>query len=248
MIGVVLSKYQFAFLALAFPVLLSSLAGCGQGGPSNSGAGGPGGLADEVSQAQLELPKDLPYNPIIKSTAPNLRHDAFYDAKALKDGKLEKEWKERFITNGHGFVAYSDDPGGWEHYYLYNYSGRTTLFIDTREHTLKPALTSMGDRIIDAYRLELDSNALPKEDRLGEKKFGKFTALGYLYKERSKEKQGEGEVLTENWFASQGPKVLVYQKISGPAAGQVLERTLSRCTPRCETVLLRIPQGFTLLK
>jgi len=191
---------------------------------------------EEVNSSQLDLPKDLPYNPLINKSAPMLRHDAFYDCK-IKDGDKEIANSERFITNGKGFVAYSADPKFEGGYYLFNYSGHTSLLVDAREHTFKVAMSGPGDDIIKAYLRDRDRNSAPKESELGTKQIGKYECVGNSYK--------DGDTTIEEWFA-QKPNLLVSQKITRP--GYVLTRMLTRFNPYCETSLLRLPQGFTLIK
>ena len=220
------------YSAIATTVLLVSL--------SLTGCAGPGGGTgvDEIPSAQLELPKDLPYDPIMKRSAPSLRHDAFYSVKEVgQNGQSQ----ERFITNGRGFVAYSQEPGSFKRYYLYNFAAHTSLLVDSEEHTLKVVMDSPADEILLAYQLEKDNAKLPAEQRLGEKKIGKYDCVGYSYKVGD----GKDAGTREDWFAK-GLGLLVSQKFN--RSGVITERTLTRYNPFCETTLLRLPQGFTLLK
>ncbi len=191
---------------------------------------------EEVNSTTLDLPKDLPYNPLVDKSAPMLRHDAFYLCK-IKEGDKEVENSERFITNGKGFVAYSADPKFDGGYYLFNYSGHTSLLVDAREHTFKVAMSGPGDDILRAYLHDRDRNTADKSTDLGTKKIGKWDCVGNIYK--------DGDTTTEEWFAK-NPPILVSQKITKP--GYELDRTLTRYNTYCETSLLRLPQGFTLVK
>ena len=220
------------YSAFATAVLLASLSLSGCSGP-----GGGTGVA-EIPSAQLELPKDLPYDPVMRSSAPSLRHDAFYSVKEVgQNGQSQ----ERFITNGRGFVAYSQEPGSFKRYYLYNFAAHTSLLVDSEEHTLKVTMSSPADDILLAYQLEKDNAKLPAEQRLGEKKIGKYDCVGYSYKVG----EGKDAGTREDWFAK-GLGLLVSQKLS--RSGVTTERTLTRYNPYCEATLLRLPQGFTLLK
>lgn len=223
---------------------LSSLSGCGGGSSSLK--------TDEIHSAQLELPKDLPFSPLLNKSAPGLRHDAFYlvkklDAKgvAVPESSVNPKVigpQERFITNGRGFVAFSEDPGSFSKYYLFNFSGHTSLQIDTQEHTLKAVTETPADAILQAYQDEKSRSAVPKDRVLGSKKIGDYDCEGFLYKVKGKDGV---EQTREDWFAKD-KVLLVQQKIYGSSGGR--EITLRRFNPYCETTLLRLPEGFTLLK
>lgn len=187
---------------------------------------------EEVSSSQLDLPKNLPFNPLLKSSAPSLRHDAFYKT-LIKTSSEDRELTERFITNGKGFVAFSQDvkfdEGG---YYLFNFSAHTSLLVNIRDHSFKVALDSPADPIIRAYQRQGE-----KGEDLGTKNIGTYVCHGTRYK--------VGEDTIEDWFGEK-PEILVEQKIT--RAGYSLERRLSRYNPDCDTTLLRLPQGFTLVQ
>lgn len=235
--------FDSMLLILAVLSAFTALSGCGGGSNSIK--------TDELHSAQLELPKDLPFSPLLNKSAPGLRHDAFYLVKKLDSKGVPEESsanpkvigpQERFITNGRGFVAFSEDPGSFSKYYLFNFSGHTSLLIDTQEHTLKAVTETPADSILQAYQDEKSRSAVPKDRVLGSKKIGDYDCEGFLYKVKG----NDGIELTrEDWFAKD-KVLLVQQRIYGASGGK--EITLRRFNPYCETTLLRLPEGFTLLK
>jgi len=183
-------------------------------------------------------PSTSPCNPLLDGGPPPVRLDCFYKTETTRDGKTET-LNDRLISNGHGHVAYSIDPKFVDNgYYLFNFSGHTSYLVNLTDRSYKVALTSPGDDILRAY-CDGFNNKMTEKDRkvLPVRKIGKYNCRGLLYK--------NGDTTREEWFDATG-LVLVEQNISRP--GETVKRSLQRVNTFCETLLLRLPTGFNLVK
>lgn len=183
-------------------------------------------------------PSKLPCNKLLDGGPPPVRLDCFYKSETTK-GDVTETLNDRLICNGHGHVAYSVDPKFVDNgYYLFNFSGHSSYFVNLTDRTYKVALTSPGDDILRAYG-DCFNNKLTEKDRklLPSRKIGKYDCRGLLYK--------NGDSTREEWFDTKS-LVLVEQTITRP--GEKLKRTLERVNTFCETMLLRLPTGFNLIK
>ncbi len=183
-------------------------------------------------------PSTLPCNPLLDGGPPPVRLDCFYKTETTRNGKTEI-LNDRLISNGHGHVAYSIDPKFVDNgYYLFNFSGHTSYLVNLTDRSYKVALTSPGDDILRAYG-DGFNNKLTEKDRklLPARKIGKYDCRGLLYK--------NGDTTREEWFDATG-LVLVEQNITRP--GEKVKRSLERVNTFCETLLLRLPTGFNLIK
>lgn len=214
--------------ALAAIYSFSLIAGCSNSNDTSSPLAGSGD----------DTPANLPYNKVIDKPFPAARIDCFYKTETDRNGKKET-LDDRMITNGKGFVAYSLDPKFVDNgYYLFNFYGHSTFFVNLMERTYKVALTSPADDILIAYQ-DASDNKLPKGVRtsLPGKKIGQYGCRGYFYK--------KGDTTREEWF-DVNTLALVKQTINRP--GEKIERSLQRHNTNCETALLRLPGGFNLVK
>lgn len=186
-------------------------------------------------------PSNLPFNHLLEDgvgAPPPIRADCFYKTEITKGDKTET-LNDRLISNGHGHVAYSVDPKFVDNgYYLFNFSGHTSFFVNLTERSYKVALTSPGDDILRAYG-DAFSNRMTDKDReiLPARKIGKYDCRGLLYK--------NGDSTREEWLDTK-TFLLVEQSITRP--GEKIKRSLVRVNTFCETLLLRLPTGFTLIK
>ena len=180
----------------------------------------------------------LPCNPLLDGDLPPIRLDTFYKTDTTKGDKTET-LNDRLISNGHGHVAYSVDPKMVDNgYYLFNFSGHTSYFINLNERSYKVALTSPGDDILRAYSDGFNNQLTAKvRNSLPMRKIGKYDCRGFSYK--------NGDTTREEWFDN-ASFVLVEQTINRP--GEKIKRSLSRVNTFCETLLLRLPTGFTLIQ
>ncbi|CAN5572445.1 hypothetical protein BH11CYA1_BH11CYA1_30790 [soil metagenome] len=215
---------------VAFATVFSSVAliGACTSSPTTSPAIGEGDGARSSS----------PSNPLIEGDLPPVRVDTFYKTETKRGDKSEI-LNDRLISNGHGHVAYSVDPKMVDNgYYLYNFSGHTSYFVNLNDRTYKVALTSPGDDILRAYADGFNTHLTEKvKVPLPLRKIGKYDCRGFSYK--------NGDTTREEWFDN-ATFVLVEQSISRP--GVKVKRSLTRANTFCETLLLRLPTGFTLIQ
>lgn len=213
-------------LAALYSVLL--VTGCS---PTNDTSSPLAGSGDET-------PANLPFNKIIERPFPAARLDCFYKTKIDRGGKKEF-LDDRLISNGKGFVAYSVDPKFVDNgYYLFNFYGRSSFFVNLMDRTYKVALQSPADDILLAYQDGSDSRLPPGyRSALPGKKIGVYGCRGFSYK--------KGDTTREEWFDT-NTLALVKQTIVRP--DEQIERVMQRHNTNCETALLRLPGGFTLIK
>ncbi|MBS1994502.1 MAG: hypothetical protein JSS83_28510 [Cyanobacteria bacterium SZAS LIN-3] len=237
-------------LNLAFGALcLLALQGCS---PAKQGAA-PG----ESATSYLSDGKDkvLPHNPLIDGAFPLLRQDTFYKTYRTAGGKTVS-LDDRFVSNGRGFVSYCEnnssaegDPVGTgdgftNGYYLYNFYGHSSFFVTIRDRTYKVAMTSPGDDLIRAYQMLYAAQrnkplkGEPAVTRLGPKTIDGLECIGVSYTDNDGSKH-------EEWFESKSRR-LIDQVVE--REGEKLSRHLKRFNENCETMLLRLPEGFTLLE
>jgi len=180
----------------------------------------------------------LPYNKILDKAFPSARLDCFYTTEIDRNGKKEF-LNDRLISSGKGFVAYCIDPKFVDNgYYLFNFYGHSSFFVNLMERSYKVALTSPGDDILIAYQDGGDWHLKPGLRRsLPGKKIGNYDCRGFAYK--------SGDTTREEWFDLK-TLALVKQTINRP--GEKIERIMTRHNANCETALLRLPGGFNLVQ
>jgi len=187
--------------------------------------------------------KPLPFNHLLDGPFPPLRQDTFYTTYLEPAGE-NAVLNDRFVSSGKGFVAYCQKEGFDEGYYLYNFYGHSSYYVQIKDRSYKVAQTSPGDDIIAAYQV-LIANMGPKPPtlepvatKLPAKKIDGADCRGISYTAKDGAKH-------EEWFDAK-TRCLVDQTIVSP--GKKLSRHLKRFNPFCETMLLRLPQGYTLEK
>lgn len=199
--------------------------------------GGCASNQESDSDPGMAAPPSFPHNKLLSKAFPNFRLDCFYNTEIDRNGQMET-LKDRLISNGRGFVAYSTDfrfvVSG---YYLFNFYGNTSYFISVPERTYKVALTSPADDILRAYQDCRDKSMEAVRKDLGEAKIGDHECHGFSYKEAGFSR--------EDWF-DRNNFALVSQKVVRP--GEVITRKLERFNDFCETTLLRLPSGFNFVK
>ena len=187
--------------------------------------------------------KPLPFNQLLNGPFPPLRQDSFYTTYVEPGGEAAL-LHDRFVSNGKGFVAYCQKEGFDEGYYLYNFYGHSSFYVQIKDRTYKVALTSPGDDIISAFQVLIANSTFkplpgqPVATKLPAKKIDGFDCLGITYTAKDGAKH-------EEWFDMK-TRCLVDQTIE--SKGKKLSRHLKRFNAFCETMLLRMPQGFTLEK
>jgi len=224
------------------------------------------GCAPPKSESSTEAPtsflgeakeKALPHNPLIDGAFPVLRQDTFYRTyRTTGAGAAAKTiaLDDRFVSNGRGFVSYCEnnsssesDPVGvgdgfTNGFYLYNFYGHTSFFVTIRDRTYKVALASPGDDLIRATQVLFGNLAkkppqgIPKATRLPIKMIDGMECIGISYTDNDGSKH-------EEWFDGK-TKRLIDQVVE--RGGDKLTRHMKRFNENCETMLLRLPEGFTL--
>jgi hypothetical protein len=184
-----------------------------------------------------ETPAGQPYNKILDRPNPPVRKDCFYKTTIERGGKTEV-LDDRMTSNGRGFVAYCIDPKFVDNgYYLFNFFGHSSYFVNLAERSYKVALTSPADDLLLAYQDAID-NRLPASYRteLKPRKIGPYECRGFSYKIAGGQR--------EEWI-DKASLALVEQKIE--RTDEKVKRKLVRLQD-CETTLLRLPSGFNLAK
>lgn len=219
-----LSTLRSGALSALVILHMALLAGCAQ-------------QPDFVPGEVPETPAGTPYNKLLDKPNPQTRKDLFYRTTIDRNGKTEV-LDDRMSSNGRGFVAYCVDPKFVDNgYYLFNFFGHSSYFVNLAERTYKVALTSPADDLLIAYQDAIDMR-LPAGYRteLKTRKIGPYECRGFAYKTKDGSR--------EEWF-DPTTLALVEQKIDRP--GEKIERKLVR-VKECETTLLRLPSGFNLVK
>jgi hypothetical protein len=187
--------------------------------------------------------KPQPFNKLLNGAFPPLRQDTFYTTYKDEGGKKES-LDDRFVSNGKGFVAYCEKEGFDNGYYLYNFYGHSSYYVLIQDRVYRVALYSPGDDLILAYQVyTANLGAKPSRTgivatKLGTKKIDGADCAGLSYTTKEGAKH-------EEWFDLQ-TNLLVDQTVERP--GAKLSRHVKRLNPFCETMLLRLPEGFTLEK
>lgn len=218
-----LKRHQLFLLLLASSLALASSLVLGA-------CGAPGGNSDKIPGYEgTELPKDLPYSKLIRKIPPALRQDTFYKTEIEdKDGK--RTLTDRFVSNGRGFIAYAEDKTFIDGYYLFNFSGHSSLFVQPKERKVRVALVTPADNLILAYE---DYVAHAGSEPLGNKEIAGHDCEGFRF--------SKGDQKIENWYDRKN-NLLVAQRAEAP--GLKIDRQLVRFNPVCETTFLRLPQGY----
>jgi hypothetical protein len=182
--------------------------------------------------------KANPHDPLIDGAFPALRQDTFYTTY-IDDGGKKTTLNDRFVANGKGFVAYCSEPGFDNGYYLYNFYGHTSYFVLIKDRTYKTVLSSPADDLIVAYqhvhRPELTKKSGDdKVTNLKNRVIDGTDCEGISYTF-----QGARH---EDWFDAKSGRI-VEQTVENGA--RKIKRYLKRFNNDCDTMLLRLPQGFT---
>jgi len=231
--------------------LACSLQGCSQPKSENTTDGPTAFLNDAKDRV-------LPHNPLIDGAFPVLRQDTFYRTYRTSKGPGGEaktvSLDDRFVSNGRGFVSYCEnnssadgDPVGTgdgftNGYYLYNFYGHSSFFVTIRDRTYRVALTSPGDDLIRATQVFYGNMAkvapkdVPAATKLPAKQIDGMECLGISYTDNDGSKH-------EEWFDSKS-KRLIDQVVE--RGGDKLMRHMKRFNQNCDTMLLRLPEGFTL--
>jgi hypothetical protein len=223
----------FGLMALSV-VLVSVLAGC-QSKPE----------APTPVNSNGDESKTLPHNTLLDGAFPAIRQDAFYTTyiTSLANPKEKATvLHDRLVANGKGFVSYCEDQGFDNGFYLYNFYGHTCYFVQIKERTYKVAMSCPGDDLIVAYQ---HIHAIPSRKAANPEKIEKLPDHeqdGYVCEGVSYTSAG---VKHEDWFDKKGGH-LIMQVVEHD--GKKYDRHLQRLNAECETLLLRMPQGFTLEK
>jgi hypothetical protein len=183
--------------------------------------------------------ENLPYDQILRLGPPIVRLDAFYTTIVTQGGKSTVH-KERFTSSGRGHVAFCPDADNFINgYYLYNFFGKSSLWVSVKDRTYKAVTSSDFDDLLTAYQetvSDVRRKYIPtilKEKRIDDK----YDCVGYLVKEPGRER--------ESWFDIK-TNLLVEQSIKGKDIAIV--RKVVRVNPSIDTILLRQPEGFTLVE
>jgi hypothetical protein len=201
----------------------------------------PEGSTPFIEEASKDKP--LPFNKLLDGSFPPLRQDSFYTTYIDEGGK-KTTLNDRFVSSGKGFVAYCEKDGFDDGYYLYNFYGHSSYYVLIKDRVYKVALTSPGDNLLSAYQAigSSDSRRPRKEGpvitKLAAKKIDGIDCQGISYTTKEGAKH-------EEWFDLATHR-LIDQTVEGP--GLNLSRHLKRANAFCETMLLRLPEGFTLEK
>jgi hypothetical protein len=201
----------------------------------------PEGSTPFLEEAAKDKP--VPYNKLLDGSFPSLRQDSFYTTYKEENGKKDT-LDDRFVSNGKGFVAYSEQAGFDHGYYLYNFYGHTSFYVVIPDRSYRVALTSPGDDLIYAYQMLSQSRrskapaGSTEVTKLGTKTFDGADCQGLSYTDKDGAKH-------EEWFA-QSDNRLIDQTVEGPR--RKLSRHLKRANAICDTIMLRLPEGYTLEK
>ncbi|MBU6451163.1 MAG: hypothetical protein KGS72_05245 [Cyanobacteria bacterium REEB67] len=184
------------------------------------------------------MTKANPHDPLIDGAFPALRQDTFYTTY-IEEGAKKTTLNDRFVANGKGFVAYCSEPGFDNGYYLYNFYGHTSYFVLIKDRTYKTVLASPADDLIVAYQ-HVHRPELTK--KIGEDKVTNLKnrvidgtecqGISYSF-------QGAKH---EDWLDAKSGRI-VEQTIE--KGDRKIKRYLKRFNNDCDTMLLRLPQGFT---
>ena len=210
--------------------------GCAPSKPDGNNGGTP--FLDEAANV-----KPLPYDKLLDGAFPPLRQDAFYTTYIDEGGK-KSTLHDRFVSNGKGFVAYCPEEGFDDGYYLYNFYGHNSYFVQIKERSYKATTKTPGDDLIIAFQAFTNSRMahLPKGTgpyaKLPVKKIDDINCEGLQYTDPDGARR-------EEWFEVESRR-LRDQTIEGQS--RKLTRHLKRANAFCETMLLRLPEGFTLEK
>jgi len=227
------SFYLILMLGLSLPGASLLLEGCAPAKP-------------EASTPFLEdaaKDKPLPYNKLLNGTFPSLRQDTFYTTYKDVGGKRET-LNDRLVSNGRGFVAYCEREGFDQGYYLYNFYGHTSFYVLLQDRAYRVALSSPGDDLILAYQMLTIAGrpkpppGTPALTRLAHKKIDEIDCQGISYTAQDGAKH-------EEWF-DLATNRLVEQTVE--RSGTKLSRHLKRVNATCDTIMLRLPEGYTLEK
>lgn len=176
------------------------------------------------------------YDRVMIRTFPGPRCDVFY--KTTQKGAKLQERKQRFVSNGRGFVAFCPDVETFaDGYYLYNFYGKTSYEVDLKDRQYRPVGSSEFDEVLVAYQDYDRSHGKTEARSLGEKQIGEYKCAGQIV-----ERPG---YTREDWF-DLGSRLLVKQTLTRGDA--TLERNLTKVNAQMDTMLLRIPTGFTLIE